>query len=236
MRILSRILIALLVAGMAATAPTSAAELTPHTARYDVRIKLISGRLDTELRTTTDGYFARHVIRATGLSRIFTGGRMDFSSEFRAGPDGLAPVWYHAVDTIRDDPETRIRFDWDTNEAAGTFGNEEVLVELDGIAYDKVSIQYELMHDLLNGGTGETYVLFDVEKLRVAHVTRVGQKSVATQAGVFDVVGVRHQREGSSRATTFWFAPQLDYLPVIIEQHRKGKLNFRASLTEYTTP
>jgi hypothetical protein len=31
-----------------------------------------------------------------------------------------------------------------------------------------------------------------------------------------------------------WCAPELDFLPVVIEQHRKGKLNFRASLTNYT--
>jgi hypothetical protein len=30
-----------------------------------------------------------------------------------------------------------------------------------------------------------------------------------------------------------WCAPDLDFLPVVIEQHRKGKLNFSASLTKY---
>ncbi len=232
---LSRILLALLVSGLAFIAPADAAELTPHKARYDVRIKVISGQLDTELRATGGGYYARHVVRATGLSRVLTGGRMDFSSHFDSGPDGLAPVSYHAIDTIRDDPEAHIRFDWHSNQATGTVGGDDVLIDLDGLSYDKVSIQYELMHDLLNGGPDDTYVLFDVEKIRIAHVTRVGEKSVSTDAGTFEVVGIRHQREGSSRATTFWFAPQLDYLPVIIEQHRKGKLNFRASLTEYTT-
>ena len=53
-------------------------------------------------------------------------------------------------------------------------------------------------------------------------------------AGEFDVIGIRHQAEGSKRATTLWCAAELGYLPVVIEQHRKGKLRVRATLTDYT--
>ena len=131
------------------------------------------------------------------------------------------------------DPETLIAFNWDTNEASGTVGDEDVLLQLDGIAHDSVSIQYALMHDLLNGQPDDTYVLFDVDKMRVAEVRNVGMKQVKTNAGQYDVVGIQHQKQGSSRVTTLWCARELDYLPVIIEQHRKEKLNFRATLTEY---
>ena len=141
---------------------------------------------------------------------------------------------YHAIDTIGDDLETLIAFNWDTNEASGTVGDEDVVLQLDGIAHDSVSIQYALMHDLLNGEPDDTYVLFDVDKMRVAEVRNVGTKQVKTKAGQYDVVGIQHQKQGSSRVTTLWCARELDYLPVIIEQHRKEKLNFRATLTEYT--
>ncbi|MCH8137152.1 MAG: hypothetical protein IIB77_14350 [Proteobacteria bacterium] len=45
---------------------------------------------------------------------------------------------------------------------------------------------------------------------------------------------MQHQAEGSSRTTTLWCVEELDYLPVIIEQHRKGKLRMRATLIRYT--
>jgi hypothetical protein len=143
-------------------------------------------------------------------------------------------VTYHAVDTIRDDPETHIIFDWNTNEASGTVGNEDVLLHLDGIAHDGVSIQYELMYDLLNGGPDSSYVLFDVDKMRVANVRNVGTRNFKTKAGEYEAVGIQHQKQGSSRVTTLWCAPDLNYLPVVIEQHRKDKLKFRATLTSYT--
>jgi len=208
--------------------------LTPHTAEYKVKISVLSGQLTTELRRTANGYIARHVIRPTGISRIITRGTMDVTSEFDSWTDGIKPVRYQAIDTIRDEPDVDLRFDWSTNEAIGTVGDENVQLQLDGIAYDSVSIQYELMHDLLTGNTSEQYTLFDVDKMRVANVSIIGEKEVSTKAGKFVAVGVQHQKEGSSRTTTLWCVEELDYLPVIIEQHRKGKLNFRAKLVEYS--
>jgi hypothetical protein len=230
---LSRLVLLVAVSGLAAW-PALAGELTPHTAQYKVRISVVSGQLNTELRATGDGYVATHVVRPTGISRLITRGMMSVSSEFITESDGVKPVKYHAVDTIRNDPETDIRFDWTTNQASGSVGEDDVVLQLDGISHDSVSIQYELMHDLINGGPSDTYVLFHVDKMRVANVRNVGMKDVKTKAGQYEVVGIQHQREGSSRVTTLWCAPTLDYLPVVIEQHRKGKLNFRATLTSYS--
>jgi len=220
---------------LALSLPVSAQpSLTPHTAEYKVKISVLSGQLNTELRRTANGYVANHVIRPTGLSKIITRGTMDVTSEFDSQPDGIKPVRYQAVDTIRDEPDVDLRFDWSTNQAIGTVGDKNVQLQLDGMAYDSVSIQYELMHDLLTGNPSEQYVLFDVDKMRIANVSLVGEKEVVTKAGKFIAVGVQHQKDGSSRTTTLWCVKELDYLPVIIEQHREGKLNFRAKLVKYS--
>jgi hypothetical protein len=208
--------------------------LTPHTAVYKVKISGISGQLNTELRRTGNRYTARHVIRPTGIAKIFAHGRMDVTSDFDDQADGVIPTRYQAVDTIRDDPEVDLRFDWTSNVAIGTVGEEHVRLQLDGIAYDSVSIQYELMHDLLTGNRSDQYTLFDVDKMRIANVSNIGEKKVETKAGQFTAVGIQHQKEGSSRTTTLWCVEELDYLPVIVEQHRKGKLTFRAKLVEYS--
>ena len=211
----------------------SATELTPHKAEYKVRISVVTGQLNTELRATETGYVATHVVKPTGLSRVITNGEIFVTSSFTPVPNGVRPVSYRAVDTIREEPETNIAFDWSTNTASGTVGDVPVQFQLDGLSHDAVSIQYELMYDLLNGERSDSYVLFDVEKMRTANIRAAGKKTVKTKAGQFDVVGIEHQKEGSSRVTTLWCAPELDYLPVIIEQHRKEKLKFRATLDRY---
>ena len=224
-----------LVAGLSLLLASQAlaVELTPHRAEYKVRISVVSGQLNTELRATETGYVATHVVKPTGVSRVITNGQMEVSSEFTTAADGLRPVSYHAIDTIGDDPEAHITFDWQTNQARGTVGDEDVVLQLDGLSHDAVSIQYDLMYNLMNDKPNATYVLFDVDKMRIANVRNVGEKTVKTKAGNFDVVGIEHQKEGSSRKTILWCAPKLDYLPVVIEQQRKGKVTFRASLTEY---
>ena len=208
--------------------------LTPHRAEYKVRISIVSGQLNTELRATAGGYVAHHVIRPTGLSRLLTRGTMDVTSEFSSSQDGVKPVAYRSVDTIRKDPDVDIFFNWDTNEVAGIVGDEAFLQHLDGIVYDSVSIQYVLMHDLINGGPNKQYTLFDIDKLKIVSVRSIGKKQVKVKAGSYEAVGIQHQAEGSSRITTLWCVEELGYLPVVIEQHRKGKLKFRASLQKYT--
>jgi hypothetical protein len=216
-----------------AESTAGAADLTPHRAEYKVKISIVSGQLNTELRAIDSGYIANHRIKPVGISRILTRGTIRVSSEFTTGIDGIRPAKFHEVDTVTDEPEVQLSFDWTTNVASGTVGKEDVSIQLDGVSHDNVSIQYALMHDLLNGQPKETYVLFDVDKMRVAHVRNIGTKKVKTKAGSYEVVGIQHRKEGSSRVTTLWCAPELDYLPVIIEQHRNKKLKFRATLTKY---
>lgn len=209
--------------------------LVPHKAEYKVKISVVAGRLNTELRETEQGYVANHVIRPTGLmARLLTKGRMDVTSEFVSSSDGIVPDRYRAEDTIRDKPPVNLHFDWDNNQATGTVGEEEIDLSLAEISYDSVSIQYALMHDLLNGKVSEQYVLFDIDKMRVANIRDAGSKKVKTKAGKFTAIGIQHQKEGSSRVTTLWCVEELGYLPVIIEQHRKGDLKFRATLLSYT--
>ena len=208
--------------------------LAPHSAVYKVKISVVSGRLSTQLKATEDGYIATHVIKPTGWSKILTNGMMNVSSEFKSFEDGLRPVRFKSVDTIRDDPDVDLGFDWTTNRVAGTVGQEAFEQQLEGVSFDNVSIQYRLMEDLLNDLPGDEYVLFDVDKMRVATVTSAGEKEIKTKAGKFSAIGIRHQKDGSSRITTLWCVEELGYLPVVIEQHRKGKVKFRASLVSYT--
>ena len=120
MKLLSHILLAAVLSLAAGTAV--AVELTPHQAEYKVRISVVSGQLNTELRAEETSYVATHVVKPTGMSRVITRGRMQVSSEFTTAADDVRPVTYHAIDTIRDDPEAHITFDWDTNQARGTVG------------------------------------------------------------------------------------------------------------------
>jgi hypothetical protein len=226
----------LVVAAACLSAPAwSEVALTPHEARYKVKITVVSGKLNTRLALTENGYEATHVIAPTGMSRLLARGDIAETSEFVSGPDGIVPIAYRTNDTLsRDKTRAEVRFDWEANKAVGIVDGEAVLTELEGLSHDRVSIQYQLMHDLLNESPNEQYRMYEVDKLRTVNIRNIGTRQVKVRAGKFEAIGIQHQAENSSRVTTLWCVAELDYLPVIIEQHRKGKLRVRATLESYS--
>jgi hypothetical protein len=209
--------------------------LTPYSAEYKVKISVLSGRLTTELRPFADGYEATHVIEPQGLASMLKDGRISEQSRFAAEPEGVRGSWYRSEDSLSSD-ETRaeVTFDWAASEMSGSVNDEDIRIPFDGVIHDRVAIQYQLMHDLLNGDPDEHYVLFDIDEFKTLIVRNVGERKVSTAAGDFTAVGIQHQAENSSRVTTLWCVQELGYLPVVIEQHRKGKLRMRAELRRYS--
>ncbi|MDH4073218.1 MAG: DUF3108 domain-containing protein [Gammaproteobacteria bacterium] len=227
--------IATFVASLGLALPVHAdIALTPHTAGYKVKISVLGGELRTRLEATADGYLAESSIEATGMSRIIAHGAIRESSEFSATPQGLRPNRFLSDDTLTSDKEkVDFVFDWDAGLVSGTINGSEFSAGMDGIVHDRVSLQYGLMYDLANGVERANYSLQDAEKFKPLSISNIGVKEVRVPYGRFEAIGIQHQSAGSSRVTTLWVVPELGYLPVIIEQHRKGKLGLRAVLTDY---
>ena len=215
-------------------AASGATTLTPHAAEYRVKISVLGGELNTRLVADGNRYAANHVIHPTGLSRIAASGTIDETSEFTLEADRVVPRAYRSVDELtKDKTRADVVFDWQQLELDGEINGEPAEQAISEDLHDRVSIQYQLMHDLQNDALRHQYRLFDIDEIKVLNVTQVGTREIRTPAGTFDAIGIRHQAEGSSRTTTLWCVGELDYLPVVIEQHRKGKLRLRATLKHY---
>ena len=208
--------------------------LTPHTAEYKIEISIVNGKLTTRFETTETGYMAESIIKATGLSRLLARGSIRERSWFSVGDGSIRPNLYRSTDGLSSDHDAiDLDFNWDSREVTGLIDGEDFQAALDGDVHDRVSLQYGLMYDLLNGGERAEYFLQDAEELKTLSISNIGTKAVKVPFGQFTAVGIQHQRVGSSRITTLWCVKELGFLPVIIEQHRKGKLRLRAVLTKY---
>jgi hypothetical protein len=218
--------------GSVALAETS---LTPHAAEYKIKISVLGGKLHTRLQALENGYRAESSIEPTGMSSIIARGTIRENSVFLPSPDGLRPQHFRSDDTLTRGGETvDFEFDWAASEITGMLNGADFNAGIDGVVHDRVSLQYGLMHDLVNGIHRSEYSLQDAEKFKPLTITNIGKKLVNVPYGKFEAVGIQHQSEGSSRITTLWCVEELGFLPVIIEQHRKGKLQVRAVLTDYT--
>lgn len=230
-----RLCAVVLLLGAAPAALAGGGELVPHAAVYKIKISLLSGTLNTRVYDTGNGFMARSVITPSGFASVLMNGSIVEQSEFRLSPAGIRPHRYQSVDTLsKEDKTMNFDFDWDASAVTGDINEEDFVFEFDGAVHDRVSIQYELMHNLLNGEPKQQYSLLDGDELKRLTVTNLGTKRVEVPFGEFEAVGIQHRKENSSRVSTLWCVRELGYLPVIIEQHRKGKLRVRAELTDYT--
>lgn len=210
------------------------AGLTPHRAVYDVKISVLGGVLTSDVTRTGAGFMAKSVIEPTGMSRIVARGSIQESSYFIAGTDGVRPAQYRSIDTLSsNDKFVTLDFDWRDGVVTGKVNDAEFSSELHGRVHDRVSIQYELMLDLIEGRASAEYSLLDGDELKLLQVRNIGKKEVKVPFGKFQAIGIQHNKENSSRVTTLWCAAELGYLPVMIEQHRNGDLRVRAVLTRY---
>lgn len=225
----------LLVVSLFVIRPADAIEtIVPHSAQYKIKISIASGTLDTVVKETEDGFSVRSVIRPTGLAGLLIRGSIEESSQFVLGAEGVRPKIYTSTDTLsREDKIMDFVFDWDNHSVAGTINDEDFEFVLDGEAHDRVSIQYQLMHNLLTGSSNSDYAMLDGDELKELEITSIGTREIKVPFGTFEAIGIRHQAANSKRVTTLWCAEELGYLPVLIEQHRKGKRRVHAVLTKY---
>ncbi|MEO0614592.1 MAG: DUF3108 domain-containing protein [Pseudomonadota bacterium] len=239
--------------GASAAAPVDVpVGLTPHAAEYKVKVSGVSGRLTTRLERRGGDFEALHVVEATGFAGLFARGKVRELSRFGDFGRGLLPLHYEARNTLRQDSGASLDFDWDDGRVTGSLfedgTNTSVDVALDEPMFDRLAIQYRLMADLARGGiealdasddqdaqARTSYVLFDGDESDTLDITPIGERAIKTRAGTFDTIGVQHQKQGSKRRTLLWLAPELDYLPVLIEQYRRDDLKVRATLRDYDT-
>jgi len=203
-------------------------------AEYKVKISVLGGKLSTRIEAIDGGYRAESSIEATGMSRIIAKGSIRESSIMRYTADSLLPDRFVSVDTLSKGGESAdLKFDWDKRIASGLINGLAFSADLDGTVHDRVSLQYGLMNDLIRDIQRNQYSLQDAEKLKILSISNIGTKSVKVPYGRFEAVGIQHQAANSSRITTLWCVEELGFLPVVIEQHRKGKRQMRAVLTQY---
>ena len=209
--------------------------LTPHVAEYKIKISVLGGKLSTRIEATDSGYFAQSAIVATGMSKIVAGGSIRESSLMAASDSGLRPLQYRSNDTMsKGGQEVDPEFDWNHLTIGGLIDGANFETGIDGNVHDRVSLQYGLMFDLVSNLERNEYALQDAERLKLLSITNIGKRAVSVPFGKFQAIGIQHQAENSSRVTTLWCVEELGYLPVIIEQHRKGKRQMRAMLTKYS--
>lgn len=214
----------------------AATPLVPFEAQYSVRISAARGEMTMHLSAGDNVLTGRSTIKPRGIAKLLAGGEVDETTSFTVEQGRAVPLDYTMTDTLgRNDKWTKMTFDRQAQRASGSDEDGPFEHEVDDDTYDRASVQYALMLDLLNGRRATTYTMLDGDRRKPLQISYADDQVVEVPLGKYPVTVVQHQAEGSSRRTVLYCAPKLGYLPVRIEQYKNDKLNVRAELTSYNT-
>ena len=233
----------LTVPGLPGTAAAAASVITgpipEFEAEYDLhRNSLRAARLTRSLRC--EGPVCRMASEGetTGLLDLLLRGEIEEWSTFSVDPDtGIQPLEYYYRQQLRGDNDefTRLVFGasgGDGRRPVSNDGDEPWELQAPVGALDELSSQLLLM---LAVRAGEERMRFQVvEKdgqVDDYEFQVTGTETVETGAGVFDAVRVERVRAGNTaRRTVSWFAPELGYMPIIIQHERVGRETYSIEL------
>jgi len=236
---------AALLAGSLCTASVSVAEdvllsaedLAPFEVTYTVGNDLLSAGSATLAFEEQDAglWTYRLTTRPTGVFKLTGKGNIEETSliqfDEREGGFALQPRSY----TFRQDEEKRRAVDAVFDREAGvldwTRRGESGEFALDEPILDRLSVTLAVMSALRRGEERTEYRVFDSGRLKSVVFENEGNETLQTSLGTLESVRVlRSNAGGSSRSTVTWFAPSLDFMPVKIEQLKRGELVARLTL------
>lgn len=221
------------------TAPVlaeQAAGLRPYTARYAVSYRgLEGGDIEFTLERLDNGHYRfRSQLFPSFLGSLFASDQAEDSSEFTLNDGRIQPLHFRSEDgTQNSKKDIRIDFDWGRGMASGRVGERDFELQVPPGAQERMSIQLAASLALQAGHEPGKLVMMEKDQVQEYTIKRTGSENVRMPAGEYEATVLTSQRTGSTRATRYWYAQQLNYLPVQAERTTKGKVDIVMQLKSF---
>lgn len=207
--------------------------VTPYKATYQGSVSIGSLACQVTLERNADGsYTFRSVSHAIGFAAMFAKDVITETSRFEVvdGRPRSLEYNYTRAGGKHDKSET-IQFDWDKRTALTVENGQSKTTPLTPGVADRFLTQLILSLDAGSGKLQDEYKVLDHRDISRFTPPRPQDKSLSVPAGEFGTLMVERQDKGSKRVMDFWFAPQLHYLPVQIQQREPDADTYTLSLT-----
>lgn len=208
----------------------------PFTATYEVTFRgLRGGTLNMQLKRGEQPgrYIFETHANPTTLARLFISSDAMERSVLETTDTGTRPLSWVADDGKSSKKgDGKLQFDWPAQRVTGEIEGKPVSLPTEAGLQDRMSIQVGVISQLLQGKEPGTIAMIDDERIKHYTYTRSGTTQLDTELGSYDAVIYESTRPGSSRVSRVWHAPSLDYVPVRMEQVRKGKVETVMTLIE----
>ena len=129
-------------------------------------------------------------------------------------------------------------FDWNNNTVADLEDPDEWQLDLTPGMLDKLLYQFKMRGDLQRASESEgewpdmTYQIADNGRLKTYDFKVTGTEAIETPVGTIETVKAIRVRDNKDRSTTFWMAPDYDFMLVRLLQVEKNGEGFELLLKE----
>ena len=194
---------------------------------------LTLGEMTRKLYVNNEGNFVfESSSEPIGYAKWFVSTILKERSEWIIHEGQPRPLKYSYDRTGDKDKERHVHldFDWKNNRVINTINNDPWRMEIPEGTQDKLLYHLTVMYDLQQGKESLSYDVADGGRLKKYNFEFLGRDRIDTPLGVFNTVKLK---KPGKRDTIIWFAPELGYVPIQIEQQEKrGSLIMQISSLE----
>jgi len=162
------------------------------------------------------------------------------STSFQWSGDSLVPIEYHySRQGVGKNRLTSLNFDWDEHLLRAEEAEPWEMALVQG-TLDKLLYQVKLRTDLLTAHQAKqpwpqlTYAVADDGKLKHYEFEVIGEEALKTPLGTINTIKATRIKDKKNRKTTFWLAPEYEFLLVKFRQQEADGDGFELRLQEAT--
>jgi len=207
--------------------------LTPFKATYEGSVSVGSLACEMSLGRNPDGtYTYESTSHAIGFAAMFFKDMIKEVSRFEMVDGRPRPLEYsYTRSGGKHEKSETIEFDWKKEVARTEENGQTKTTALSPGVADRFLTQLILSLDAASGKLQDEYKVLDHRDITRFQPPKPEHQTVRVPAGEFATVMVERHDKGSKRVMDFWFAPELHYLPVQIQQREPGDDTYTLALT-----
>ncbi len=205
-------------------------QFKPFQAQYQLKkAGLALGIAQFELKAMADNLWRyRSSIQPSGVARLFTQDSFSEASTVLISEGNIVPAGYQYQRTGSKAETARVDYDWDKHRATFTRNGKSKTIAISKQHQDRYSLVLSLMQASAQGQQAMTYPVID-KSMKTRTYKRDGEETITTPLGEQATIRIIQSGSGK-RQVHYWLCPALNYIPVRIEQFRKGKSQLTMTL------
>ena len=207
--------------------------LKPTESRYELGLGIVEIERIVTLDWNHDHYIINATSTVSGLAALVGYGPIIEESQFVISDNGrILPKKYKRVDESgSSNLNKEIVFDWKLLTAESRFGDQTLKIEIQPGTLDPLTVVLQARLDLKSGLKIEKYLVHEAGMLKEYKISYLESEKIDVGNHKLDALHLMIDTGRPSRKLHYWLAPQLDYLPIKMQQSHNNEAEFTTNLT-----